>query len=636
MKRKTLILFTLSCLTIHGAWALNANTKAPLYQHLLEVNAQWKQIEPTAEQLKPVSFADDTRRIQAHLLNVEAYLRAQNTDQYSKQQVAKRMQLLDMLHNYALAGVFPKNYDFDKRIPYFIDAHNTACAVGYLIIEDGHKQLAEMIKYNNNYQYLLDMQYPELTAWVAQSGFSAQELATIQPAYMANTPFTNLTNGGGTNGSVDVLLNDQLNNDLYVGGEFTSVNSQSGFSNIALFDGERWNTLKGGLDGPVHAVAVYDGAIYVGGDFSGSVSGVASEGLIKWNGTDWEAVYTADLYGAVYTLKAFNGKLYVGGDFQLPTGAIRGYLIALNGNTPEYLPDFPMGPVRSLAIHNGELVIGGNFNTLNDQTNVSNLVSMDMQGNITDFNGGFNSTVMALASFQNALVVGGASAGPLDTNMTSFAFYLNDSIGWRDLSPDLTMASADTIRSLNIVDNQLYVGGNFSCCWNQIIMFYGRNLGEFHLNNGYGSITMLTTFNNSVNSISSYANELAVGGTFDSVEFGGMGSPLVQQDLGGLALKGEQSIVVNDTSTGVSAGTLGMNGLSAYPVPASHVVNFQFTGPSESKSLSVHQLNGQQMYHESVYGKQVQLDVADWPAGLYFYQVETNSGTTHTGKLLIE
>lgn len=619
-------------LTLFAPWllALGPAEKAPLYQHLLDVNAQWQNLTPAPELLQPVSFENDTRRIQAHLFHVEDYLRSKSTEGLGHAEQTKRKQLLDVLHTYAAAGVFPKNYDFNKRIPYFIDAHNTACAVGYLIIADGHQALAEKIRQHNNYQYLPDMDYPELTAWVAQSGFTAQELALIQPGYMGQTPFTTLpATGTGTNGTVNTLFSNQQTQELVAGGTFTEINGVSGFNNIALYTGTGWNDMDGGLNGTVHDVTIFNNQLYVAGEFSQSVSGVTSEGVIKWTGSAWEAVDAFGLYGDVYDLQVYNDKLYLGGDFLLPTGAPRGYLTAINDTAPELLQFFLNGPVHSMCVHNNELIVGGEYTLMIDTNTVSNLLRMDNQMNVYPFDEvEFNNPVLALASFNDLVVVGGAQQAPDDTVMSALAYY-TDFVGWTDMSASLRPDIANSITSFLPDTSALYIGGNYACCYDWIIAYSGHGLGFLTYNSGSVGFAMMSVFDSSVNALTYYDDELVAGGSFNKIRYGTQGAgPVVTVDnLGGIALQRE----------GVTGVTTYLQPyIKVYPVPASDFVQFSLYQAIPDLKLTITNISGQVIYETDITGSTCNVSVSQWPAGMYFYQLQSPHGTQVTDKFIIE
>src|SRR5687768_2966444 len=100
----------------------------------------------------PIDQVDaDRMRIQRHLEQVEADLRARPVDHLAPAQRAERRRNLDRLHAYRLAGEFPRNTDFSgQRVPYFIDDGDRECAVGYLVVESGDAALAARIRASEN------------------------------------------------------------------------------------------------------------------------------------------------------------------------------------------------------------------------------------------------------------------------------------------------------------------------------------------------------------------------------------------------------------------------------------------------------------------------------------------------------
>jgi hypothetical protein len=129
--------------------------------------------------LKP--FLTEQERIRTHLLYAEKLLRASSNAPLSAR--SRRNELLDHLHDYAVAGVFPSNRDHVGRKPCFIDDGGNICAVGYLVEKTAGREAAESINEQHQYDELLDMHDAALNAWAASTGFSLEELAMIQPTY---------------------------------------------------------------------------------------------------------------------------------------------------------------------------------------------------------------------------------------------------------------------------------------------------------------------------------------------------------------------------------------------------------------------------------------------------------------------
>lgn len=175
--------------------------------------------------------------------------------------------------------------------------------------------------------------------------------------------------GGGFSGAV-LAIAVTPDGSVYIGGDFGEVVQENGdvieASNLAKWDGSRWEAVGTGVDGAVHTLAVDDsGLLYIGGAFSrdgtgefelskiaawdgsnlssvgnglGTFSGVVvralgfdsqgtlyaggtelSGGIFRWTGQDWET-FGARHEGSIHTM-VFDDQdnLYVGGDFQTVT-----------------------------------------------------------------------------------------------------------------------------------------------------------------------------------------------------------------------------------------------------------------------------------------------------------------------------
>jgi hypothetical protein len=121
--------------------------------------------------------------------------------------------------------------------------------------------------------------------------------------------------------------------------------------------------LSSGLSGSVECQAVYNGEVYVGGQFT-IAGGVSAIFIAKWNGTTWSAVGSGT-NDWVYSMAVYNGELYVGGNFTTAGGVSSTSNIAKwNGTTWSAVGSIITIPVRSMAVYNGELYVGGYFTTV--------------------------------------------------------------------------------------------------------------------------------------------------------------------------------------------------------------------------------------------------------------------------------
>jgi len=159
----------------------------------------------------PLAGTNDDARVQAHLAYAERLLRRQPTANLSPVLARRRTHLLDLLHSYWVAGVFPRNYDHPEgRRPCFIDREGRLCAVGYLVAETAGPPVAESINQAHQYDLIADMRTPMLATWVQTSGLTTAECALIQPTYGPMPPTSGEANtyavGSAVWSGVNVML----------------------------------------------------------------------------------------------------------------------------------------------------------------------------------------------------------------------------------------------------------------------------------------------------------------------------------------------------------------------------------------------------------------------------------------------
>jgi len=132
----------------------------------------------------PDASADETLRVQTHLEYVERLLRSKDVSHLPLTLRATRTRMLDLLHEYQTAGVFPRNFDFPGcRKPCFIDRDENICAVGNLVEKTAGRETAEAISDKHRYKTIFEMDDALVNAWIARSGLTRQECAMIQPTY---------------------------------------------------------------------------------------------------------------------------------------------------------------------------------------------------------------------------------------------------------------------------------------------------------------------------------------------------------------------------------------------------------------------------------------------------------------------
>jgi len=127
----------------------------------------------------------ETARIRTHLATVEGELRAKDVSSLTVAQRAARARNLDVLHEYWVRGIFPRNTDFPgERVPYFIDRYGTRCAMAYLIEQSGHGDFVARVAATHNNARIWELQDdPALVGWLDQNGMTLAEAARVQPQY---------------------------------------------------------------------------------------------------------------------------------------------------------------------------------------------------------------------------------------------------------------------------------------------------------------------------------------------------------------------------------------------------------------------------------------------------------------------
>ncbi len=333
--------------------------------------------------------------------------------------------------------------------------------------------------------------------WIVFFSFSAQ-------AGWDNNPLF------ATNGTVNTVAVDGIGN-IYIGGSFTSVGNPSvTANNIAKWNGTSWDTLGGGLNGPVNAIAVYGSNVYAAGTFTNKVA--------CWNGTSWQYLLIIGspdfpISGTVYALAIDgSGRLYAGGDITNPPSKIiewsggnwgpvsgiptSGYVsaLAINGSVLYagrsaiigveeyiyYLSGTTMVPLTSTINSNvtamtyagGKLYAGGAFTSPGNYIAVWDGLSWSALGS------GVGSTVTAIAvdTTDNIVYAGESSA----SYMT--AWNLPGHLGnWSAVS-----GVDDQINAFAYHNSRVYAGGNFTAPTSSIGM-YSVNLPPKASNNSYNT-----------------------------------------------------------------------------------------------------------------------------------------------------
>jgi hypothetical protein len=222
-----------------------------------------------------------------------------------------------------------------------------------------------------------------------------------------------------------------------------------------VWNGEDWEELVSpGLNGDITAMIMYDGDLIIAGEFS-RVGDVQAHGIVRWDWTHWHPLGTGvpdNDSSAIMTLAVHNGDLIVGGQFGEMGGVTAVNIARWNGSIWSALGE-GLGEVgysdwvRALVSSGELLYAGGDFDNSGPRS-ATNLASWN-GASWTDLNAGYSASVRSLAMYEGDLIVGGY-------NISSYGCYIAGlgSSGWYPLG---TEATAE-VTCLSVYDGKLIAG----------------------------------------------------------------------------------------------------------------------------------------------------------------------------------
>lgn len=603
-------LFTLVLLFSFGfTKAGGVYTNDALFQKLAYVNAEWNK-QPEAKQLTATTQITGNTTfnqwIATHLMLVEQTLRNRDISGLSAQQKQNRLNLLNELHGYWQAGTFPINDYLSYKNPVFIDRRGTHCAVGYLMMQSGHDDLAQAIDRNEKFAYVHQIKTGGVKEWADTHGFTIDELAWIQPGYPSTTPTFDLDSG--LNGTVNVITPDPTNQIVYVGGNFSASYSGAACNNVAAwisgFAGWDWIPVGGGLNGPVHTLVLQNSKLYAGGEFT-MAGNVAVNHIAVYDITlgQWQAIGSLD--STVRSLAFYNGDLYAGGDFT-------GFVSKWNGNQWSSITNgFIYGEgVRTLEVFDNKLVIGGNFELATGALR-KHVAAWDGTG-MGALGMGTLTPVNDLAVYNNTLVAACDVISGTDT--CAIAAYENSDwvVKLRGANDIMVYFQGVAVKSLLSVNNRLFAGGDFECSAGMTIGSDIMELSKTPSGMGDTSLYMcnpLTFTNSGIKALAELGNSLYFGGTFTT------SSTNTTNHIAYLQL----------TPTGVEEVPGEAVSVNVFPNPASNSITFN-GGSASILQAEIIDITGRKVLAESINASVKSISVAQLPAGVYTVRASTKTG----------
>lgn len=612
---------------------VKANHTPTVFNKLNGINACWSEqtdIRPLPIYGAAVKTYSDQQLIQLHLQLVETILRNRNTDGLSEAQKIARNNNLDHLRQYWQINTYPINNKTVKRNPVFIDDYNTFCAVGYLIKTSGHEPLARKIAATNNLAYLRDMRITELNQWVNNCGLTLDELAWIQPGYMAQNTSRSL--GKGVNGPVYALIGDSLGKKIYAAGNFTEADGSINCNHIVEINYDEYdifnntfNAMGDGLNGKVYALCKDGNDIYAGGHFDHSGT-IAVSNIAKWNGTNWQGL--GELNGSIYCITKYNNQLYAGGVFDFTFNGQTHHNIAYWDGSNWKPVCMINDTVKALTVYKNRLIVGGAFTSV-DAAPINHVFAYDGIS-ITSLEYGVTATVRALESTGGRLYAGGdLKTNATDTNYFGIKWY-DDSWGWEgDYVNDIYHGTqgGKYITHVNTISNH-YVGGKL-VGGGMYVSYNTAYYNDIDVKNNYLTSFASINFDGEIFTILSLGKKVFFGGEFSTILSGIQGGSDWSHPANNLAVWDPGFVGLNDISSNKHFK------LSPNPTAGTTLIG----STSSIKNIHVYDINGKLIWANTPEKgiTEFSLERVIFPStGLYLVMLQTSNGEIQNQKLLVE
>ncbi|MDH5444759.1 MAG: chitobiase/beta-hexosaminidase C-terminal domain-containing protein [Gammaproteobacteria bacterium] len=311
-------------------------------------------------------------------------------------------------------------------------------------------------------------------------------------------------------GTVYSLLLDGTT--LYAGGTFTRVNSSSiNRKYLASFDiNQATDNVKDfnpGLNGYVYALTKYGTTLYVGGQFTqvntnaGEYPGVSyiakkRNYIAAFDTTqafDNATAFNPSLDNKVYSLQinTTGTTLYAGGTFtkvNLATTPVTRSLVASfntnDGSSTVFDPNVIGNMVNTLLLEGSTLYAGGYFQTVNDGVSRTNLVAFNSTTGIeTGYNPSPNTTVHSMALDGTTLYVGGHFTTVNTTSNIKVRRYLaafTTTKNTQNVINNFVPKINQTVQAVAVQGGKVYAGGDFTL----VDGLDRNNMAAIHLETG--------------------------------------------------------------------------------------------------------------------------------------------------------
>jgi hypothetical protein len=447
---------------------------------------------------------------------------------------------------------------------------------------------------------------PKIDPATKQPAFFAAKTATAEEnpddVYWDNRMSSSIP---GFNGEISALA--VYNGKLIAGGDFTLVGGIP-VNHITAWNGASWSALGAGMDNTVSSLTVYNGTLIAGGYFT-AAGGIPANHVAAWDGSDWSPLGEGrgNDMTRITALTVYDGKLITGG------GWFGGEVSAWDGASWSTLGSGVGGPyadVYALMVYDGKLIAGGRFAhaiAVWDGSSWSPLGGGMTAG--SDGYGGDTSFILSLSVYKGNLIAGGRFFTAGGKSASCIASWNGSS--WSPLG----LGVNHPVYSLLVYDTKLIAGGSFAYADNSLAIHIAAWDGSSWSPLGSGAGGDENEYNE-VLSLAYYDDKLIAGGSFQTA--GGKIAPYIA------AWTKKDPTVVSEPPALPASLRLS----PAFPNPFNPSTTIDFTIPVESRvTVKVHNLAGQEVAtlkdERMPAGKHmVTWDAAGMPSGVYFCTVK--------------
>jgi LPXTG-site transpeptidase (sortase) family protein len=250
---------------------------------------------------------------------------------------------------------------------------------------------------------------------------------------------------------------------VYVGGNFDLAGGVVNADHLAKFEGGAWSQVGDQrVNERIHAMVVNQGVLYIGGEFSAVGAVASTDHAAQYNiATDTWSDMDGGLDNIVRVMAASGSTVYVGGEFTDAGGDPNADSIATfsGGGWGSLGIGIPTGRVSAIAIDCATIYAGGNFTNVEGDANADRIVKFNGANwvSLGGLSPGLGNTVKAIVVEDGIIYAAGEFINAGGDNDADYVAMFSNS-EWSALSTDVLH---NTVNSMLVRDGVVYVAGLF-------------------------------------------------------------------------------------------------------------------------------------------------------------------------------